>query len=165
MDTLIIIGILLAIAATIVLYIKVMPKRYDGKLGNKFLQFLHDFFNFKTFYIEALTKFVFVLLTCACIFVGFLLLFGKIEYYGYFGATFEQSTFLYGLGLMILGPLVLRVTYEFVMMAILLVQNVIAINRKLKVQVSPVSPAPAAKAEEAAEPAVAESAAEEASEE
>ena len=137
MDTLIIIGILLAIAATIVLYIKVMPKKYDGKLGNKFLQFLHDFFNFKTFYIEALTKFVFVLLTCACIFVGFLLLFGKIEYYGYFGATFEQSTFLYGLGLMILGPLVLRVTYEFVMMAILLVQNVIAINRKLKVQISP----------------------------
>ena len=165
MDTLIIIGILLAIAATIVLYIKVMPKKYDGKLENKFLQFLHDFFHFKTFYIEALTKFVFVLLTCAFIFVGFLLLFGKIEYYGYFGATFEQSTFLYGLGLMILGPLVLRVTYEFVMMAILLVQNVIAINRKLKVQVFPVSPAPAAKAEEAAEPAVAESAAEEASEE
>ena len=130
MDTLIIIGILLAIAATIVLYIKVMPKKYDGKLENKFLQFLHDFFHFKTFYIEALTKFVFVLLTCACIFVGFLLLFGKIEYYGYFGATFEQSTFLYGLGLMILGPLVLRVTYEFVMMAILLVQNVIAINRE-----------------------------------
>ena len=91
----------------------------------------------------------------------FLLLFGKIEYYGYFGATFEQSTFLYGLGLMILGPLVLRVTYEFVMMAILLVQNVIAINRKLKVQATPVSPAPAAKAEEAAEPAAAESASEE----
>lgn len=111
MDTLIIIGILLAIAATIVLYIKVMPKKYDGKLENKFLQFLHDFFHFKTFYIEALTKFVFVLLTCACIFVGFLLLFGKIEYYGYFGATFEQSTFLYGLGLMILGPLVLRVSH------------------------------------------------------
>lgn len=77
MDTLIIIGILLAIAATIVLYIKVMPKKYDGKLENKFLQFLHDFFHFKTFYIEALTKFVFVLLTCACIFVGSLLLFAR----------------------------------------------------------------------------------------
>ena len=36
-----------------------------------------------------------------------------------------------------------------------------AINRKLKVQVSPISPAPAAKTEEAAEPAAAESAAEE----
>ena len=151
MDTLIIIGILLAIAATIVLYIKVMPKRYDGKLGNKFLQFLHDFFNFKTFYIEALTKFVFVLLTCACIFVGFLLLFGKIEYYGYFGATFEHSTFLYGLGLMILGPLVLRVTYEFVMMAILLVQNVISINRKMK---SPAGAAPSPASAPTPEPVV-----------
>lgn len=91
MDTLIIIGILLAVAATIFLYIKVMPKRCDGKLGNKFLQFLHDFFNFKTFYIEALTKFVFVLLTCACIFVGFLLLFGKIEYYGYFAQRLNRA--------------------------------------------------------------------------
>ncbi len=151
MDTLIIIGILLAIAATIVLYIKVMPKKYDGKLENKFLQFLHDFFHFKTFYIEALTKFVFVLLTCACIFVGFLLLFGKIEYYGYFGATFEQSTFLYGLGLMILGPLVLRVTYEFVMMAILLVQNVISINRKMK---SPAGAAPSPASAPTPEPVV-----------
>lgn len=151
MDTLIIIGILLAVAATIFLYIKVMPKKYDGKLENKFLQFLHDFFHFKTFYIEALTKFVFVLLTCACIFVGFLLLFGKIEYYGYFGATFEQSTFLYGLGLMILGPLVLRVTYEFVMMAILLVQNVISINRKMK---SPAGAAPSPASAPTPEPVV-----------
>ena len=59
-------------------------------------------------------------------------MFGKFEYYGYFGTTFTQSTFLYGLCIMLLGPLVLRVTYEFVMMAILLVQNVIAINRKMK---------------------------------
>lgn len=59
-------------------------------------------------------------------------MFGKFEYYGYFGMTFTQSTFLYGLGIMLLGPLVLRVTYEFVMMAILLVQNVIDINRKMK---------------------------------
>ena len=65
---------------------------------------------------------------------------------------------------MILGPLVLRVTYEFVMMAILLVQNVIAINRKMKAQVSPISTAPAETVEEAAEPA-AESTAEEAPEE
>ena len=132
METLIIIGIVLAVAATIFICVRVLPKKYDGRLDNKFLQFLHDFFNFKTFYIEALTKFIFVLLTCLCIFVGFLLMFGKFEYYGYFGMTFTQSTFLYGLGIMLLGPLVLRVTYEFVMMAILLVQNVIDINRKMK---------------------------------
>lgn len=132
METLIIIGIVLAVAATIFICVRVMPKKYDGRLDSKFLQFLHDFFNFKTFYIEALTKFIFILLTCLCIFVGFLLMFGKFEYYGYFGMTFTQSTFLYGLGIMLLGPLVLRVTYEFVMMAILLVQNVIDINRKMK---------------------------------
>ena len=57
--------------------------------------------------------------------------------------TFTQSTFLYGLGILLLGPLVLRVTYEFVMMAILLVQNVIAINRKMKAPAAaPVSPDP-----------------------
>lgn len=132
METLIIIGIVLAVAATIFICVRVLPKKYDGRLNSKFLQFLHDFFNFKTFYVEALTKFIFVLLTCLCIFVGFLLMFGKFEYYGYFGMTFTQSTFLYGLGIMLLGPLVLRVTYEFVMMAILLVQNVIDINRKMK---------------------------------
>lgn len=132
METLIIIGIVLAVAATIFICVRVLPKKYDGRLDSKFLQFLHDFFNFKTFYIEALTKFIFVLLTCLCIFVGFLLMFGKFEYYGHFGMTFTQSTFLYGLGIMLLGPLVLRVTYEFVMMAILLVQNVIDINRKMK---------------------------------
>lgn len=132
METLIIIGIVLAVAATIFICVRVLPKKYDGRLDSKFLQFLHDFFNFKTFYIEALTKFIFVLLSCLCIFVGFLLMFGKFEYYGYFGMTFTQSTFLYGLGIMLLGPLVLRVTYEFVMMAILLVQNVIDINRKMK---------------------------------
>ena len=132
MEGLIIAGLALAAAATVFICVKVLPKKYDGRFGNKFLQLLHDYFNFKTFYVEALTKFIFVLLTCACIFVGFLLIFGKFEYYGYFGMKFTQSTFLYGLGIMLLGPLALRVTYEFVMMAILLVQNVMSINRRLK---------------------------------
>lgn len=63
METLIAIGIVLAVAATVFICIRILPRKYDGKFGNKFLQFLHDFFNFKTFYIEALTKFIFVLLT------------------------------------------------------------------------------------------------------
>ncbi len=143
METLISIGIVLAAAATVFICVKVLPRKYDGRLGNKFLQLLHDYFNFKTFYVEALTKFIFVLLTCACVFVGFLLIFGKFEYYGYFGMRFTQSTFLYGLGIMLLGPLALRVTYEFIMMAILLVQNVISINRKLKAPAQVrLSPAP-----------------------
>lgn len=148
METLIIIGLVLAAAATVFICIRVLPGKYDGRLGNKFLQLLHNYFNFKTFYVELLTKLIFVLLTCACVFVGFLLMFGKFEYYGYFGMRFTQSTFLYGLGLMLLGPLALRVTYEFVMMAILLVQNVISINRKLRAPEARPSPAPAPAPEE-----------------
>ncbi len=141
METLIIIGIVLAAAASVFICARVLPRKYDGKTGSRFLQLLHDYFNFKTFYVEVLTKFIFVLLTCVCVFVGFLLMFGEFEYYGYFGMRFTQSTFLYGLGLMLLGPLALRVTYEFVMMAILLVQNVISINRKLKAPECSPSPA------------------------
>ena len=51
METLIAIGIVLAVAATVFICIRILPRKYDGNLGNKFLQFLHDFFNFKTFYI------------------------------------------------------------------------------------------------------------------
>lgn len=39
----------------------------------------------------------------------------------------------YGLLLMILGPIVVRLIFEFVMMALLLVKNVISINNKLRV--------------------------------
>ena len=38
----------------------------------------------------------------------------------------------YGLLLMILGPIVVRLIFEFLMMALLLVKNVISINNKLR---------------------------------
>ena len=37
-----------------------------------------------------------------------------------------------GLLMMILGPIIIRLAYEFIMMFILLVKNVIQINNKLK---------------------------------
>lgn len=40
----------------------------------------------------------------------------------------------YGLLTMILGPIVIRLVYELLMMMVLLVKNVIAINNKLKNQ-------------------------------
>ena len=38
METLIIIGIVLAVAATIFICVRVLPKKYDGRLDSKFLQ-------------------------------------------------------------------------------------------------------------------------------
>lgn len=123
------IGIVFALAAVIALYITVMPKKKDGKFDKGILQWLHNYFHFKTLYIEAILKFVFALVTFLCIFVGFFMLFGKID--TWFGT---KSTFFYGLLLMIGGPVISRLIYEFMMLTILLVQNVIEINRKLKTE-------------------------------
>ena len=132
LSTLMIIGLVIGIAATVFLYVKVMPRKNDGKLGSNFLQFLHDFFHFKHFYIEDILKFLFTLGTCVCIAVGFMLLFGRVEYYYYGYGSYGQSTFLYGLLLMAGGPFLLRITYELTMMLIMLVKNVSDINGKLK---------------------------------
>lgn len=117
-----IIGFVLALAATIVMYVMVMPKKKDGQLS-PFFQFLHNYFHFKQLYIEVVMKFMFALLTLTCIAGGFFML---------FSSTYGQSFALAGFLLMILGPIVMRLLYEMSMMFILLVQNVIDINKKLK---------------------------------
>ena len=45
------IGMIATVAAIVLLYVKVLPKKYDGKLDNKYLQWLHNYFNFKRLYI------------------------------------------------------------------------------------------------------------------
>ena len=125
-ETSIILGCLAAIAATILLYIKVLPKKKDGRLGNGFFQFLHDFFHFKKLYLEEALKGVFTLATIACVSIGFFLLIG---YEGY--GRYKDSTFLYGLFTMVCGPVALRLVYEGLMMFVLLVKNVLEINNKL----------------------------------
>ena len=120
-----IIGLILALIGTIVLWILVIPKRKDGTLS-PFLQKLHDYFQFKQLYIEVVMKFFFSLLTVACVTVGFFMLFASVESYGG-----SQSFALYGLLMMLLGPIALRFIYEMAMMFILLVQNVSDIKQKL----------------------------------
>ena len=112
-----VLGLFFALAAAVVICVMILPKSKDGTFNNGFLQQLHDYFQFKQLYIEVMLKVLFVLGTCLCVFVGFFLLFGR--------------SFGTGLILMLLGPLVLRVIYEFAMMLVLLVQNTMEINRKL----------------------------------
>ncbi|MBQ3404150.1 MAG: hypothetical protein IJG63_01880, partial [Oscillospiraceae bacterium] len=118
----VIIGLVFALAATVLLYIFVMPKSKEGCLP-AFFQTLRDFFNFKTLYLEFIIKVVYTFSTLACIFMGFFLLFAH-DYY--------SSTALQGLLIMILGPIVLRITYELLIMTVLLVKNVMEINGKLR---------------------------------
>ena len=46
-----VVGILAAIAATVLLYLKVIPAKFDGTFKKKIPQKLHDYFNFKSLYL------------------------------------------------------------------------------------------------------------------
>ena len=114
---LIIVGVVLAIAATIVLFILVLPEKKRAKLPG-FFKVIHDILNVKFLVIEKILHFFYVLNTMLCIFVGFFML-------------FISSMTLAGFLLMLLGPVIVRLVHEGMMLMILLVKNTMEINQKL----------------------------------
>ena len=155
------------IVSMVLLYLKVLPKKLDGTFRGKLAQFLHDYFNFKKLYVESVLKFFFALVTVVCVVGGIVgiisavlnFLVGIVSAVNYGGWYFQyvlQSlliSMLVSLALLVLGPVVIRLVYEFTMMFVLLVKNVIEINNKTKAEsnVAPASDdvqAPAARVEE-----------------
>lgn len=135
-------GLVFAIVATAVLYFLVMPLKRAGKLSPFFLA-LHNILHFKKLFIERILKFFYIFSTCVSIFWGFFLLFAQDEYssYGYFTShvTYE-STFAEGLVFLFLGPIVLRVVYELVMILILATKNIMELNHKMDALVTTIAP-------------------------
>lgn len=124
-----ILGVITALVCTILSVILITPEKRRPTL-NKFFQVIHDIFNFKFLIVEKILKFVYIFATLFCIAGGFFMLFAGYD--SYFGGF--QSLALSGLLTMIIGPIVVRIAYEFVMMAILVVKNVIELNNKTKNQ-------------------------------
>ena len=122
------IGGVLALITTILVFIYVMPREKDGKLGNGFLQFLHNLFHFKHFFLEDILKFLYTLATFAVFFGG--LIGALLSLTG--GQELGGMTALICLGVMLLGPVALRLVYEVGIMAVHLVRNVVEINQRLK---------------------------------
>lgn len=115
------------IAAMIYLYMKVLPKKLNGKFENKYLQWLHDYFHVKKLYIEDIVKFLFILGTIFFICYGILVMFSvSTNFYG-------ETTSNFGMGLVFLisGPITLRFFYEALMLKILGVRNLMDINNKM----------------------------------
>lgn len=134
MDTLsivLIIAATLTVVATVLLYIFVLPEKKRDSLP-KIGQIVHDILHFKSLFIEKIIRFFYVLTTVWCVLTGFLMLFGITTYESYYYSHTEWYGG-YGILLMILGPIALRVIFETIMMGILLVKNVMQINNKLKV--------------------------------
>ena len=123
-----VIAIILAIAATVLAFIFIVPDKKREKL-NKFGKFLHDTVNFKYLIVEKILQALYIFATAFVILLGFFMLFMVVD-------TGWSTTWMGGYGIltMLFGPIIIRLLYEFLMMAILLVKNVIKINNKLKNQ-------------------------------
>ena len=128
---------LAAIAAAVLTFIFIVPDKKRAKL-NKFGKFLHDLCNFKFLIIEKILQFCYVLATAFTLIYGFFMLFAVEEHYSYsyYGGSYRSTEWVgyYGLLMMILGPIFVRISYEIFMLALIAVKNIIQINNKIKNQ-------------------------------
>ena len=119
--TMLIIAGVLALVATVLAFIYVVPEKRREKLG-AFGKFLHDTCNFKYLMVEKILQALYIFNTAAVIIFGVLMLF-RTEYNYWTGDRIWMGG--YGLLIIILGPIAIRLSYELMMMAILLLKNVI----------------------------------------
>ena len=125
---------LLAVVGTVLLMVLVIPEKRRAGL-NKFFRVVADICTFRGLILEYILRALYIFETLLVILLGFFLLF--------------QAP-LRGLLIMVLGPIVLRIFYEMIMMFILMVRNLMEINRKIPGKVEdPMKP----QAPEAAPPA------------
>lgn len=150
MDVAMTIGGVLGLAAAILAFIFIMPKKKDGRFtgprigGTPLMQVLHDWFHFKKLYIGDVLKFVYIVASVGCLIGGFITLFTfeEVYHYSYRDSYYTtESNFGYGLIITIVGPIALRLFYELGMMAVLAVQNIMDINKKLP-NLAPQQPEP-----------------------
>lgn len=125
----VIIGTILAIGATVVLCILVMPEKKKDKL-NKFFSVIRDIFSFKTLYIEKILKVLYIFTTFACILIGFFLLFSVERYGGFFGSYTRWNGWT-GLILMFIGPVIARIIYEYSLLLVITASKLMSIDKKI----------------------------------
>ncbi len=115
-------AVIISIILTILLVVLVVPEKKRAGLP-KFFQVVHDICNFKGLLLEKVLKVLYIFSTINVMLTGIFTWFSG----GYnFGLTF-----LTGLLILVLGPILVRLAYEFMMLFVLLVKNVIQINNKL----------------------------------
>lgn len=116
------VAVIISIILTILLVVLVVPaKRREGL--PKFFQVVHDICNFKGLLLEKVLKVLYIFSTINVMLTGIFTWFSGGYNFG--------MTFLTGLLILVLGPILVRLAYEFLMLFVLLVKNVIQINNKL----------------------------------
>ena len=115
-------AVIISIILTILLAILVVPEKRRNGLP-KFFQVVHDICNFKGLLLEKVLKVLYIFSTINVMLTGIFTWFSGGYNFG--------MTFLTGLLILVLGPIIVRLAYEFLMLFVLLVKNVIQINNKL----------------------------------
>lgn len=116
-------SLILALGAAIAAFILIVPEN-KGRQFTGFMRVLHDILNFKQLLLEKILKFCYIFFTVYAVLAG---LFSSFEMFEWDAGT-GLLTMLASLTLV---PLLIRVVFEMSMMLILLVKNVIDINKKL----------------------------------
>lgn len=115
-------AVIISIILTILLAILVVPEKRRNGLP-KFFQVIHDICDFKGLLLEKVLKILYIFSTINVMLTGIFTWFSGGYNFG--------MTFLAGLLILVLGPILVRLAYEFLMLFVLLVKNVIQINNKL----------------------------------
>ena len=109
------VAVLVAIILGVALHFTFLRKENENKFTG-WKEVVYNFFNFNKFYTEEILKLVYVMLTAAFVVIGVFMLFVDITT---------------GLILLVLGNVVLRVSYELIMMFVILCRKTVSIDRKL----------------------------------
>ena len=110
-----IISLVVAIIGGIVVYYVFFKP--DKHMPNKFLTWLKDFFNFRKMLVEDVLKVIYIILATYITLVSFSFIFVDVVSF---------------LSTLILGNIVLRLMFEFILITIMIWKNTTDINNKLK---------------------------------
>lgn len=113
-----VISLVLALVVGVVGYFLFVSTKNNGEYKG-FVAWLHDFLNFKTFFIEMVLKVLYIVAT----------VFITLSSFSFLGSS--VATFFLWL---ILGNIINRVAFEFILMFLTLVNNTTEINKKMGTQ-------------------------------
>lgn len=114
-----IISLVLAVIGGIVLYFTVFGKANENKFTG-FMKWLYDFVTFRKMILESLLRVIYIIVTIYITLSSFALI---------------STSFVGFLGMLVLGNLIARITFEFSLILLTICKNTTEINSKMKSEV------------------------------
>ena len=106
----------LSLVVALILFFGLVIRKKDPESG--FAKWWKEFLNFRKIWIAGIMKFVYIFGSLLCIFGGIALMI-----YGFWEGREPGVMILVGLGVMIVGPILLRLTFEMTMLFVSVWEN------------------------------------------